>query len=179
MKILDLPPSDIATAWIRGDLDAAWLWEPSLDKAVKNGGHILMVSGTMDKRGYPTWDIGVVMNAFAAKYPDYVKKFVKAECAAVDFWIKNPEKTAAIIAEELSLPIADARRMMNGTTMVPCDKQLSATYLGSSKAKGQFVDTLIATATFLTDQKRLPKVEAREKYEGFVVPDYLEKMIGK
>ena len=35
MTILDLRPNDIAAAWARGDLDAAWFWEPNLDKAVK------------------------------------------------------------------------------------------------------------------------------------------------
>ena len=92
MKILDLPPSDIASAWVRGDLDAAWFWEPNLNKAVQNGGNILMTSGQMEKRGYPTWDIGVVMNDFAAKYPDYVEKFIKAECAGIDFLAQEPGK---------------------------------------------------------------------------------------
>jgi taurine transport system substrate-binding protein len=179
VKLLDMAPSDAVAAWIRGDIDAAYVWEPSLNKMVQNGGKILMDSGTMAARGYPTWDIAVVMDDFAAKYPDLVTKFVKSECAAVDFWLKKPEETAAIIAKELSLPIEDARRMMQGTEVVPCPKQLTETYLGSSKAKGKFVDTLMATATFLTDQKRLPKVEARQKYEDFVAPSFLETMIGK
>ena len=179
MKILDLAPSDIAAAWLRGDLDAAWFWEPNLDKAVKNGGHIFMTSGIMEKRGYPTWDIGVVMNAFAAKYPDYVEKFVKAECDGIDFWLKNPDKTAEIIAEELTLPLADATRMMNGTAMVPCDRQLTAQYLGTSSAKGQFVDTLVATADFLVGQDRLPKLLPRGDFDAFVTPSYVEKVVGK
>ena len=179
MKILDLAPSDIAAAWLRGDLDAAWFWEPNLDKAVKNGGHIFMTSGLMEKRGYPTWDIGVVMNAFAAKYPDYVEKFVKAECDGIDFWLKNPDKTAEIIAEELTLPLADATRMMNGTAMVPCDRQLTAQYLGTSSAKGQFVDTLVATADFLVRQDRLPKLLPRANFDAFVTPSYIEKVVGK
>ena len=179
MKILDLAPSDIAAAWLRGDLDAAWFWEPNLDKAVKNGGHIFMTSGIMEKRGYPTWDIGVVMNAFAAKYPDYVEKFVKAECEGIDFWLKNPAKTAEIIAEELTLPLADATRMMNGTAMVPCDRQLTAQYLGTSSAKGQFVDTLVATADFLVRQDRLPKLLPRGDFDAFVTPSYIEKVVGK
>jgi taurine transport system substrate-binding protein len=178
MKILDLAPSDIAAAWLRGDLDAAWFWEPNLDKAVKNDGHIFMTSGMMEKRGYPTWDIGVVMNAFAAKYPDYVEKFVKAECDGIDFWLKNPAKTAEIIAEELTLPLADATRMMNGTAMVPCDRQLTAQYLGTSSAKGQFVDTLVATADFLVGQDRLPKLLPRGNFDAFVTPSYIEK-VGK
>lgn len=179
IRILDLPPSDIASAWLRGDLDAAWFWEPNLDRAVKNGGHIFMTSGLMEKRGYPTWDIGVVMNDFATKYPDYVHKFIEAECAGIDFWIKNPEKTAEIIAEELSLPLADATRMMKGTEIVPCDKQLTAQYLGTSKQKGQFVDTLVATADFLVKQDRLPKLLPRKDFEAFLVPAYIEKLLGK
>jgi taurine transport system substrate-binding protein len=179
MKILDLAPSDIAAAWLRGDLDAAWFWEPNLDKAVKNGGHIFMTSGIMEKRGYPTWDIGVVMNAFAAKYPDYVEKFVKAECQGIDFWLKNPAGTAEIIAEELTLPLADATRMMNGTAMVPCDQQLTAQYLGTSSAKGQFVDTLVATADFLVQQDRLPRLLPRSDFDAFVTPSYIEKVVGK
>jgi taurine transport system substrate-binding protein len=174
VKLLDMAPSDAAAAWIRGDIDAAYVWEPTLNKMVQNGGKILMDSGTMASRGFPTWDIAVVMDDFAAKYPDFVTKFVKSECAAVDYWLKNPKETAAIIAKELSLAVEDAERMMKGTGMVPCSKQSTEAYLGTSKAKGKFVDTLIATATFLTDQKRLPKVEPRTTYEDFIVPKYLE-----
>ena len=179
VKLLDLPPSDAVAAWIRGDIDAAYVWEPSLNKMVTNGGTILMDSGTMAAHGYPTWDVSVVMEDFAAKYPDFVAKFVKSECAGVDFWLKKPDETAAIIAKELSLPLDDARRMMQGTAVVPCDKQLTDAYLGTSKAKGKFVDTLVATATFLTEQKRLPKVEPRQNYEDFVTPKYLEAALGK
>jgi taurine transport system substrate-binding protein len=179
MKVIDLAPSDIAAAWLRGDIDAAWFWEPNLDKAVKNGGRILISSGDMEKRGYPTWDIGVVMNAFAEKYPAAVEKFVKAECEGIDFWIKNPEQTAQIVADELSLPLADATRMMQGTVMVPCDKQLTEKYLGTSKQKGQFVDTLIATADFLVKQERLPKLLPRADFDAFINPAYLEKVVGK
>ncbi|MGY4285893.1 taurine transport system substrate-binding protein [Bradyrhizobium sp. LM2.7] len=179
LKILDLAPSDIAAAWLRGDIDAAWFWEPNLDKAVKNGGKILITSGEMTKRGYPTWDIGVVMNAFAEKYPSYVEKFVKAECEGIDFWLKNPEKAAEIIAEELSLPLADATRMMNGTGMVACSRQLTDDYLGTSAKKGKFADTLLSTADFLVKQERLPKLLPRADFEAFIQPAYLEKVVGR
>jgi taurine transport system substrate-binding protein len=178
MKIIDLAPSDIAAAWARGDIDAAWFWEPNLDKAVKDGGRIMITSGEMAKRGYPTWDIGVVMNTFAEKYPAYVEKFIKAECEGIDFWLKNPDRTAEIIAEELTLPLADATRIMNGTAVVPCDKQLAGQYLGTSAKKGQFVDTLVSTADFLVKQERLPKLLSRSEFEAFIQPAYLEKVAG-
>lgn len=179
VEIIDLAPSDIAVAWSRGDIDAAWFWEPNLDKAVKDGGHIFMTSGVMAKRGYPTWDVAVVMDEFAAKYPDYVKKFVKAECEGIDFWIKNPEKTAEIIAKELSLPLADATRMMKGTEMVPCPEQITKSYLGTTGQIGQFADTLEVTAQFLVSQKRLPKALTRDDFAKVIDPSYIEAVVGK
>ena len=69
--------------------------------------------------------------------------------------------------------------MMKGTEMVPCDKQITAQYLGTTSAKGQFVDTLIATADFLVKQDRLPKLLPRKDFEAFVAPSYIEKVLGK
>nr|WP_319386443.1 ABC transporter substrate-binding protein [uncultured Roseibium sp.] len=177
MEILDLRPNDIAVAWSRGDIDAAWFWEPNLDKTVKDGGNIFMTSGIMEKRGYPTWDVGIVMNEFAEKYPDYVEKFVAAECEGIDYWIGNPAETAKIISVELELSLEDATRMMHGTEMVPCDKQLTAQYIGSSEARGEFVDTLIATSDFLVSQERLPESPSRETFETFLHPEYLEAVV--
>ena len=179
MKILDLRPNDIAVAWSRGDIDAAWFWEPNLDKAVKDGGHIFMTSGIMASRGYPTWDVGIVMDAFAEKHPDYVEKFLRAECAGIDFWLNNPKKTAEIIAKELELSLDDATRMMNGTEMVPCAKQLTQQYMGTSKTKAEsgFVDTLMSTSAFLVEQERLPKQLSRAEFADFMRPSYLEAIL--
>ena len=177
MKILDLRPNDIAVAWSRGDIDAAWYWEPNLNKAVVDGGNIFMTSGIMASRGYPTWDVGVVMDEFAEKYPHLVEAFLKAECEGIDFWINNPAETAKIIAEELELSLADATRMMGGTGMVPCDEQLTAEYIGGTGDIGQFADTLVATSEFLVAQERLPKQLTREDYEEFLVPSYLETVL--
>ncbi|GAA3964685.1 ABC transporter substrate-binding protein [Allohahella marinimesophila] len=177
MKILDLPPSDTVAAWTRKDIDAAYFWEPNLNKAVQDGGEIFLDSGVMAERGFPTWDVGVVMDSFAKEYPDYVTKFVKAECAGIDFWLENPDKTAEIIAEELSLPLDDATRMMKGTTMVPCDEQLTAEYIGTSDNKGKFAETLASTAKFLVEQDRLPKALSRDEFADFLKPTYLEKVV--
>jgi taurine transport system substrate-binding protein len=179
MKILDLRPNDIALAWSRGDIDAAWFWEPNLDKTVQDGGNIFMTSGIMEKRGYSTWDVGIVMNEFAETYPQYVEKFVAAECEGIDYWISNPAETAEIIAEELELPLADATRMMRGTEMVPCDVQLTAQYMGTSEARGGFIDTLEATTAFLVSQDRLPEAPAREVFETFLQPKYLEAVVAE
>lgn len=176
LQILDLSPTDIVAAWGRGDIDAAWFWEPGLNKVVQNGGKILIYSGEMARRGYPTWDVGLVMNDFAGKYPSSVGRFIAAECEGIDYWIKNPEGTAKIIAEELSIPLPDAVRMMKGVNVVPCHEQTRPAYFGSSEKKGQFADTLESTAQFLVSQQRLPQVLPREKFAAFLDPSWLESL---
>lgn len=179
MKILDLSPKDITVAWSRGDIDAAWFWEPNLDKTVSDGGHIFMTSGIMASRGYPTWDVGVVTDEFAKSYPHLVEAFLKAECEGIDYWLNNPAETASIVAKELELPLKDATRMMAGTKMVPCDEQITADYIGKTGDIGQFADTLVATSKFLVAQDRLPKQLTREDYEAFLKPSYLEALVAK
>lgn len=177
MKIIDLRPNDIAQAWSRGDIDAAWFWEPALGRVLEGDANLFLTSGIMADRGYPTWDVGVVMNEFAEKHPDYVEKFVRAECKGIDFWLENPAETAEIIAKELNLELRDAARMMKGTGMVPCDEQLTERFIGDSNKRGEFVDDMISTATFLHDQKRLPAVLPRKTFEDFLVPGYLETVV--
>lgn len=177
VTVIDMGPADILAAWLRKDIDAAYVWEPSLDKIVKSGGTIILTSAQMAKAGYPTWDIAVVRKDFAKKYPELVSKFVKTEAKAIEFWHQDSKKSAEIIAEELALPKDDVSRMMAGTAMVAAKDQLRSAYLGTSNKKGGFVDTLYSTAQFLAEEKRIPAVLGKKQYEAFINPSYLEAAI--
>lgn len=174
IKIIDLAPSDAFAAWTRGDIDAAYIWEPIVGKMIASGGALLMDSGQMAAKGYPTWDIAVVMNSFASKYPALVQSYVRAECDAIDFWTAHPKETAELIAAELSMPVEDTARMIAGTQEPPCSKQTDESYLGTAAKKGKFVDTLMSTAEFLKSQGRLPEAADRATYEAFIDPSYLQ-----
>jgi taurine transport system substrate-binding protein len=176
-KVLDMDPPTIFAAWSRKDIDAAYIWDPILGKMMASGGKVLMDSGTMARRGFPTWDVGVVMKGFADKHPDVVVAYLKAECQAIDYWNKNPEKAAALISKELNLPLDETAREMKGTDMIPCGKQVTADYLGTSGQPGKYADTLVATAKFLQSQKRLSAAKDDAVYKAFINPSYLEKAV--
>lgn len=177
MKIMDLAPQDIVNAWMRGDIDAAYFWEPGLSKTVKHGGRILINSGEMARKGFPTWDVDVVTNSFAAKHTDLVKAFVKGGCAGIDYWHAHPKKTARMISDELSLPVDQVSHMMAGVSMTACQTQLTSHYLGTPGHKGDFVKTLQSTAKFLVSQDRLPKLLPRKAFASFVDPRYLNEVV--
>lgn len=173
VKILDLAPPDALAAWNRHDIDAAYIWEPVVGKMVAAKGKILLDSGMMAAKGYPTWDVAVVIKDFAAKYPAVVRSYIKAECNAIDYWTNHPKETLDIVSHELSMSSDDTARMIAGTQEVSCNKQTDEAYLGTPAKKGKFVDTLLSTAEFLKAQNRLPDVGERSAYEAFVDPSFL------
>lgn len=71
IKIIDLNPADIVAAWQRGDIDAAYTWQPNLSKLL-NDGKLLITSRHLATKGAPTSNIGVVRKDFGAKYPHLV-----------------------------------------------------------------------------------------------------------
>lgn len=176
VKILDMSPPAILAAWQRGDIDAAYVWQPVLGKISGSNGRVLLTSEQMAKAGYPTWDVAVVSKSFAKKYPDLVRRYVKSLDQATSYWLSQPGKSAELIAQELSQPVAGVTQMMDGTTMVDGKAQLGKEYLGSSGKKGQFVQTLHSTAVFLFEQKRIPVMPTNDVIQSFIDPSYLEKL---
>ena len=81
VKIMDMAPGEALAPFIRGDIDAAYIWEPGLGLVVQNGGKILLTSEQMAEKGHLTWDVISVQPEFARKYPELVTKFIKSELA--------------------------------------------------------------------------------------------------
>lgn len=177
IKIMDMAPGEALAPFIRGDIDAAYIWEPSLGLVVQNGGKILLTSEEMAKNGDVTWDMISVQPEFAKKYPHLVTKFIKSELDAMDYWKKNPEEAAKIIAKELGgISEADASRMMQGTVLLGIDEQLSPKYMGTSAQKGKSADDIVNVANFLLEQGRIKQGVSKEKAQNFLHPEYLEQL---
>ena len=175
VKILDMAPGEAMAAYIRKDIDAAYIWEPSLGKIVAQGGKILLTSAEMGKQGALTWDVITVQPEFARKYPEFVKKFIKSELRAIDYWKKNPGESAKIVVQELGgVSEEEAHRMMAGTTLLDVSEQLAPSCLGSSSKKGQSANDIVAVGDFLLGQGRIKKGVSLEAAQDFLHPEYME-----
>lgn len=175
VKILDMAPGESVAAYMRGDIDAAFIWEPSLQRVVDAGGKIILTSAEMGARGAITWDIITVQPGFAAKYPGIVKKFIKSELRAIDYWYREPDESAKIVAEELGgISVEDARRMMAGTELLDLSKQLSPKFVGNSKKKGGSADDIVAVGKFLLSQGRIKNAVSKKAAQDFLHPEFME-----
>lgn len=166
VSLRDMTPDQAAAAWTAGQIDAAYVWEPALGRMVAQGGKILVDNSEMAHRGYPMWDISVVSDAFTRAHPDLVASYVRSECAAIDTWRTDPEATAAAVTSELSLSPAEARRMMQGTGMVPCSQQTDQAYLGDASTPGALSRSIYDMAVFLRDNGRTQSLAQPADYEA-------------
>lgn len=177
MKILDMSSGESVAAYLRGDIDAAFIWEPSLGKVVDAGGKIILTSAEMGERGAVTWDILTVQPGFAKKYPGIVKKFIKSELRAIDYWYREPEESAKIVAKELGgISVDDARRMMAGTELIGMSRQLGPGFLGNSKDKGGSADDMVKVGKFLVGQGRIKNPVSLKTAQDFLHPEFLEEV---
>ncbi len=173
VSLFNMTPDQAAAAWTAGQIDAAYVWEPAIGRMVAQGGRILIDNADMADRGFPMWDIAVVSDAFASTYPDLVASYVRSECAAIDLWHIDPELAAAAVASELDLPLGEAKRMMDGTGVVPCSQQTDPAYFGSASTPGALPSSIYDMAVFLRDNGLTQNLARPADYEALIDTRYL------
>ena len=94
VQILNLRPTEIAAAWQRGDIDAAYVWDPALGQ-VKASGKVLTSSAEVARWGAPTFDAWIVRKDFAQKHPSFVTAFARVTGEAYAAYRKDPKAYAA------------------------------------------------------------------------------------
>ncbi|MBS0448309.1 MAG: taurine ABC transporter substrate-binding protein [Proteobacteria bacterium] len=177
VEVMNLRPPEIAAAWGRGDIDAAFVWDPVLTK-VKADGKVIVTSGDIGKKGFPTFD-GIVVNAkWAADNEAFMVALVKALAKADADYREHPDKWGAgsanvkavakwTKADEGGVPAA-----MSLYRFPSLQEQASATWLGGGAAKA-----LLDTANFLKEQGRVQDVKS--SYAQYVTSTYVQKALGK
>ncbi|MES2531448.1 MAG: taurine ABC transporter substrate-binding protein [Pseudomonadota bacterium] len=177
VNVMNMRPPEIAAAWERGDIDAAFIWDPVLSK-IKTNGKVITTSGAIGKKGYPTFD-GLVVNAeWAAKNEAFMVALVKALAKADADYRDNAAKWTADSAQVKAVAKwtkADAKAVPPAMALYrfpTLAEQASPTWLGGGAAKA-----LTDTATFLKEQGRVQ--ELKPNYGAFVTTAYVQKAMGK
>ncbi len=177
VTVMNMRPPEIAAAWERGDIDATFIWDPVLSK-IKSNGTVLATSGTIGKKGYPTFD-GIVVNAdWAAKNNAFMVAFVKLLAKAdADYranaakWTADSPQVKAVAkwtkADAVNVPAA--MKLYRFPTLA---EQASPAWLGGGAAKA-----MTDTANFLKEQGRIQEVKSN--YGDFVTTQYVKEAMGK
>lgn len=177
VNVVNLRPPEIAAAWERGDIDAAFIWDPVLSK-IKGNGTALATSASIGKKGYPTFD-GLVVNAkWAADNENFLNVLVKALAKADADYRQNAAKWTAdsapikAIAKWSKADPKDVPAAIALYSFPTLAEQASPKWLGAGAAKA-----LSQTAQFLKEQGRVQEVKA--DYGAFVSTAYVRKALAK
>jgi taurine transport system substrate-binding protein len=173
VKIVNSQPPEIAAAWQRGDIDAAYVWDPALG-AIKSTGKVLASSKEVATWGAPTFDAWIVRTDFAEKHPEVVAAFARVTGAAYAAYLKDPAAWAADksnidkISNLTGAKPEDIPGVLASYNFPTLDEQASPQLLGGDTAKA-----IAATAEFLKDQGKIPEVLA--DYSAYVTPAYVKE----
>jgi taurine transport system substrate-binding protein len=176
LKILNMQPNQIVAAWERGDIDAAYVWNPALAE-LKKSGKVLITSGDLTKLGKPTFDGIAVDRKWGEDHKEFMAKFVKAIADADEQYRKNPSAwnatspQAAAIAKTIGGTAADVPDALSLYAYPTTADQASQQWLGGGNAS-RAVFALRDTSGFLKDQKQISSVQP--DYAKFVTPAYVE-----
>jgi taurine transport system substrate-binding protein len=156
VTLLDMQPPEMLAAWQRDDIDAGFIWQPTLSKMVSAKGSVLVTAKDLYQKGIITADVGVVHKDFIHAHPDTLKKYVALLDEAVKFYREKPEAAAIAIAPELGLSPKESLKVMKQLVWLNSAEQ--AKYLGTAEKTGAFAQVLKDSATFMKKHGALPTV---------------------
>ncbi|TVR67811.1 MAG: glycine/betaine ABC transporter substrate-binding protein [Spirochaetaceae bacterium] len=166
LTIMDMTPQDMRAAWQRGDIDAGFVWEPTLAAMLEMDGRVLVTSGEIAAQGYLTGDITIARRGFAERYPHLVEQYLRAQIRAVELILSDPDEAASAIAREFSLDQAEARRQMDSLVFVPGHEQ--------PQALADLADVFVATGEFLAAQRSIRSAPDRSVFADAINSTYVE-----
>ena len=159
VDIIDAAPDDIYAAWTRGDIDAAYVWNPNLAKLIAEGGNVLITSADLAAKGKTTYDLAIVSNAFADEYPDAVNVWAAQQDRAIQLINDDPDAAAEAVALELEITPDEAAAQLADLVFLTAAEQVGADYLG-----GGLATNLFAAAQFNKDQGTIDNVQDESVY---------------
>lgn len=181
VKILNMTPPNIAAAWERGDIDAAFVWDPALGRIKKNG-KVLITSGTLSTWGKATFDGMLVQKKWAAKNPDFMVNFIKTIAAADEAYRSDPKAwtpDSPMVKKIIGLIGGDPNDVPGVLALYgfpTLEEQASSRWLGGGK-NGGAARALYFTSEFLKKEKKIEKM--LPDYSAVVNPKWVEMALGK
>lgn len=122
-KITFMAPDKMLAGWQSSQIDACWVWDPTLTKLTDQGGKIVMSSADTAKAGAPTFDAANVSRTFAEQNPDFMEVWTELESLAAQMISEKPDEAAGYIATRLGLEPAVVKTQLKGYTYPAASEQ--------------------------------------------------------
>ncbi|HUV58407.1 MAG TPA: ABC transporter substrate-binding protein [Acidimicrobiales bacterium] len=133
IKQINMTPPEMQSAWARGSIDAAIVWDPAFDYLSTHGGKVLATDATLPPTA-TSFNICVANKKFAAAHPAVAKAFITALGDGVTYLQKHHANALSVMAKAAGINIATAKKEIAGYQIYTVANQSSASVLGTSFA---------------------------------------------
>ena len=167
VQVINLAPDAVLGAWQGGQIDAAYIWDPTLGELLAEGTQL--VSGKdVSAAGAPTFDLSAATTAFVDANPGFMEVWTGVQDWAVQQIQDDPEVAAESIAVEMGSDPATVERQLAGTTYLRAADQ-QAEYFS-----GPLGPVLADTATFLAEEGEIGGAGTAQDYAAALHTDAIE-----
>jgi len=174
VDIIDMRTGDMLEAFIQGNIDGAFTWDPNVTNMRNNGGIMLTNSREMADRGYATMDLDIVSTEFVERYPDLVSAYVRTMDRAVALYRTDPKAAGAAMARHTGLTSEECLAQAAGSVWLTVNEQKSMRWAGSSALS----TIMYNTAMFLYEQGSLSTEPSIDLFQQAVTNRYLVPYAG-
>jgi ABC-type nitrate/sulfonate/bicarbonate transport system substrate-binding protein len=122
---VNLSPGDTVPAFRKGDIDAVWLASPWTERLMEAGG-VRVTDGATEGIWAPS--IWVARVDWMKKYPDGVRRWMKAMDAGLEAYRRDPGAVATIAAERMAISRAEVEAALKQVKLSTFKEQVSPDY---------------------------------------------------
>ena len=177
VKVLDMQPSAMLPAFIKGDIAGAWAWDPWTAKMESEGGTLV---GSLSSLRLPMAGVWVVRAKWLTENQEGVQRFIKSMDMATEHMKTHEGDAVKAIAVELGVDEPLAKLIYHRIEVPPLPHQIDGyiAALGTSetKAKAGMAIHMNDLAEFFFGLKRIPVIP---NVVAAIDPHPLENYLGK
>jgi taurine transport system substrate-binding protein len=157
VKVLDMQPSAMLPAFIKGDIAGAWAWDPWTAKMESEGGTLV---GSLSTLHLPMPGVWVVRTKWFTENHEGIARFIKAMDLTTEYMKTHEAHAVKAIAVELGVDEPLAKLIYHRIEVPPLPQQIDGyiAALGTSetKAKAGMAKHMNDLAEFFFALKRIP-----------------------
>jgi aliphatic sulfonates family ABC transporter substrate-binding protein len=178
VTLVNLTPANMPPAYIAGQIDAAFVWEPNIGAIERAGAKPVATTKSLNMITGGVW---VARKPFVADNAETVRRFLTAWRQAQKDYKANPKDVRQYEAKRVNMTPEDFDKLIAGQSAINPDFEevLTAGVMGppGQEMDSRLMKHLQGIAAFLVDEKRIPA--APENWPGIFNTKPIQALLAK
>ncbi|KAB1502799.1 taurine ABC transporter substrate-binding protein [Corynebacterium sp. 320] len=156
VTITNISPDKLPAAWSSPDIEAAYVWDPTLQTLKEHGGHVVLTSEDVAKLGAPTFNVTMVSRPWAEKHAGVLDTWLKLQDYVTTKAADADPGYVEAVSIQSGMKVEDGQRQVTGQEYIPGNRQ--------PEELESLGHALYDTADFLSQQSEVSGAHEEKKY---------------